>query len=56
MKIERHITEQDVDMDGEVSTFCGVCGKNWGYYNSNNKWLVFRIWFHSLLFRITFRE
>jgi len=52
MKIERHITEQDVDENGEVKTFCGVCGKDWGYYNTKIKWLDFRIWLHSLLFRI----
>jgi hypothetical protein len=55
MRIERHITEQDVDEEGEVHTFCGVCGKDWGYYNSQYKWLVFKIWFHSLLIRIIFK-
>ena len=52
MKIVRHITEQDVDMDGEVSTFCGICGRDWGYYNRKYKWLNVKIWLHSLKFKI----
>jgi len=52
MKIIRHTAEQDVDNDGNVTTFCGICGKDWGYYNRKYKLLNFRMWLHSLRFKI----
>ena len=27
---------------------CEYCGKDWGYYNTEFKWLLFKMWLHSL--------
>ena len=51
-KIKRHKTIQEVDIDGEIHTFCEVCGKNWGYYNTKLKWLNFKIRLHDLQIKI----
>ena len=48
IKIARHYPTQSVTIDGEVETYCNICGKDWGYYNTEFKWLLFKMWLHSL--------